>query len=156
MISSFVEVEVERKMYFEEELDCPINKISFFIHQQLSGQTGVGKLSAVTHIVDCECFQIEGEKIYREISIFYLEKLEYEVLQCYAEDFCSFRKMTKKNKKSIKYAFRIHGLYFFNTLVRENYLSQCELFNYLKKKYFKKIFYSDIREVISSLLYFVI
>ena len=103
------------------------------MHRELSGQTGVGKLSSVTHIVDCECFQIDGEKIYREISIFDLEKLEYEVLQCYAEDCCSFRKMTKKNKKSIKYAFSIHGLYFFNNRVAENYLSQCELFSYLKK-----------------------
>ena len=62
-------------MYFEEELDYPFNKISSFIHQELSGQTGVGKLSCVTHIVDCECFQTDGEKIYREISIFDLEKL---------------------------------------------------------------------------------
>ena len=125
-------------MYFEEALDCPFNKISSFIHQELSGQKGVGKLSELIHIVDCECFQIDGEKIYREISIFDLEKLEYEVLQCFAEDCCSCRRMTKKNKKNIKYAFGIHGLYFLNNCVAENYLSQCELFSYLRKKYFKK------------------
>ena len=43
--------------------------------------------------------------------------------------------MTKKNKKNIKYAFSIHGLYFLNNRVAENYLSQCELFSYLKKKF---------------------
>ena len=101
-------------MYSQEELDCPFNKFSSFMHQELSGRAGVGKLSSVTHIVDCECFQINGDKVYREISIFDLEELRYEVLQCYAEDYCCFSKMLNKNKKSIKFAFKIHGLYFFS------------------------------------------
>ena len=101
-------------MYSQEELDCSFNKFSSFRHQELSGQAGVGKLSSVTHIVDCECFQISGDKVYREISIFDLEELRYEVLQCYVEDYCCFSEMSNKNKKSIKFAFKIHGLYFFS------------------------------------------
>ena len=108
-------------MYFEEELDCPFNKISFFIHEELSGQTGVGKLSTLTHIIDCECYQIEGKRVFREISILDLENIEYYVLHCYAEDFCSYYEMSEKNKKSIKFAFRIHGLYFYNRCVKNIY-----------------------------------
>ena len=146
----------ERKMYSQEDLDSPFNKVSSFMHKELSGEAGVGKLSSVTHIVDCECFQISGDKIYREISIFDLEKLQYDVLQCYAEDYCSFHYLTNNNKKSVKFAFKIHGLFYLTTPVNENFFSQEEMFRYLKNKYFyKKIFYSDIKEGILSLFYFV-
>ena len=125
-------------MYSQEDLDCALNKVSSFMHKELSGEAGVGKLSSVTHIVDCECFQISGDKIYREISIFDLEKLQYDVLQCYAEDYCSFHYLTNNNKKSVKFAYKIHGLFYLTTPVNENFFSQEEMFRYLKNKYFYK------------------
>ena len=46
----------ERKMYSQEDLDRPFNKVSSFMHKELSGEAGVGKLSSVTHIVDMRMF----------------------------------------------------------------------------------------------------
>ena len=67
-------------MYFKEELDCPFNKICSYIHENVSGKTGVPLLKDITHIIDCECYQIEGVRIFREISILDLKTLTYELL----------------------------------------------------------------------------
>ena len=115
-------------MYFKEELDCPFNKISSYILEKLSGKTGEPLLRDITHIIGCECYQIEGVRIFREISILDLETLTYEVLHCFAEDFCSYCEMSEKNKFVVRRTFRIHGLYFYNYRVKKHFLSQNELF----------------------------
>ena len=122
----------------EEELDCPFNKISQYIHETLSGKTGIPLLKNITHVVDCECYQIEGERIFREVSIFDLRTLKIENLHCFAEDFCSYYEMTERNKNIVRRTFRIHGLFFYNFRVKKFFLSQNELFCYLKKKYNEK------------------
>ena len=70
-------------MYFEEELDCPFNQISTFIHEKLLGENGISILKDITHVVDCECYQIEGVRIFREISI-----LDLKTLSCNFTLFC--------------------------------------------------------------------
>ena len=122
----------------DEELDCAFNKISFYIHEKLSGKAGVPILKDITHLIDCECYQIEGERIFREVSILDLRTLSYENLHCFAEDFCSYYEMSERNKYIVRRTFRIHGLYFYNNRVKNNFLSQNELFCYLKKKYNEK------------------
>ena len=123
-----------------EELDCPFNQISFYIHEKLFGKTGVSILKDITHVMDCECFQIDGERISREVSIFDLRTLSYEVLHCFAEDFCCYYEMSERNKYAVRRQRRIHGLYFYNNRVKKNFLSQKELFCYLKKSYYEKDF----------------
>ena len=125
-------------MYFEEELDSPFNKISSYIHEKLSGKIGEVKLRDITHIIDCECYQIEGVRIFREVSILDLETLTYELLHCFAEDFCSYREMSEKNKFVVRRIRSIHGLNFYNYRVKNHFLSQKELISYLKKKYYIK------------------
>ena len=144
-------------MYFKEELDCPFNKISSYIHEKLSGKTGEPLLGDITHIIDCECYQIEGVRIFREISILDLETLTYEVLHCFAEDFCSYREMSEKNKFVVRRTFCIHGLYFYNYHVKKHFekTSQNELFSYLKKKYYIKDILFGYKGGISSLVYVV-
>ena len=119
----------------EEELDCPFNKISQFIHEKLSGKTGIPLLKDITHLIDCECYQVDGERIFREVSIFDFRTLKIENLHCFAENFCSHYDMTERNKYIVRRTFRIHGLFFYNTRVKKNFLSQNELFCYLKKNY---------------------
>ena len=125
-------------MSYPEELDAPLSKFPNIFRKELSGEKGVGKLSSVTHIVDCECFQISGDKIYREVSIFDLKKLTFETLHCYAEDFVPFRQLSYRNKKSVKFAYGIHGLRYFSYPPSDDFFSQEALFSYLKNKFFYK------------------
>ena len=46
--------------------------------------------------------------------------------------------MTERNKNIVRRTFRIHGLFFYNYRVKNFFLSQNELFCYLKKKYNEK------------------
>ena len=66
--------------------------------------------------MDCECFQIDGKRIFREVSIFDLRTLSYEVLHCFAEDFCY--EMDERKKYAVRCQRRIHGLYFYNKCVK--------------------------------------
>ena len=125
-------------MYTEEELDCAFNKISPYIHENLSGETGIQLLKDITHVIDCECFRTDGELIFREVSIFDLRTLKFENLHCFAENFCSYYEMSERNKYIVRRTQRIHGLFFYNTRVKKYFLSQNELFCYLKKKYNEK------------------
>ena len=129
-------------MEMEEELDCAFNKISPYIHEKLFGKTGIPLLKDITHVIDCECYQIEGERIFREVSIFDLRTLKIENLHCFAEDFCSYYEMTERNKYIVRRTFRIHGLFFYNSRVKKK--SQNELFCYLKKNIMRKISSGDI------------
>ena len=67
-----------------------------------------------------------------------MEKLTYEVLHCYAEDFVSFRELSEANKKSVKFAFKIHGLKYYSYPPSDDFFSQQAVFSYLKNKFFYK------------------
>ena len=121
-----------------EELDCPFNSLSKYIHEELSGEKGTCLLEDITHVIDCECYCIDGWRIFREVSILDLRTLNFVNLHCFAEDFCSYEEMSEKNKYIVRRTFRIHGLYFCNTRVKKIFLSQTELFKYLRESYNEK------------------
>ena len=121
-----------------QELDCPFNSLSEKIHENLSNEVGKSLLGEVTHIIDCECYYIEGVRIFREVSICDLRTLKIENIHCFAENFCSYHEMSEKNKYIVRKTLHIHGLFFYNYRVKKFFLSQSELLSYLKKNYFEK------------------
>ena len=121
-----------------QELDCPFNSLSENIHKNLFGEVGGSLLKEVTHVIDCECYYIDGVRVFREVSICDLRTLKIENIHCFAENFCTYHEMSEKNKYIVRRTSRIHGLFFYNYRVKKIFLSQNELLSYLKKKYFEK------------------
>ena len=121
-----------------QELDCPFNSLSEKIHENLSTEVGKPLLEEVTHIIDCECYYIDGVRVFREVSICDLRTLKIENIHCFAENFCTYHEMSEKNKYIVRRTLRIHGLFFYNYRVKKFFLSQNELLSYLKKNYFEK------------------
>ena len=80
-----------------QELDCPFNSLSEKIHENLSTEVGKPLLEEVTHIIDCECYYIDGVRVFREVSICDLRTLKIENIHCFAENFCSYHEMSEKN-----------------------------------------------------------
>ena len=125
-------------MNLYQDLDCPFNSLSENIHKELLHGDGKSTLKEVTHIIDCECYCIDGVRVFREVSICDLRTLKIENIHCFAENFCSYHEMDEKNKYIVRRTFRIHGLFFYNYRVKKYFLSQNELLCYLKKNYFEK------------------
>ena len=121
-----------------QELDCAFNSLSENIHKNLFGEVGGSLLKEVTHVIDCECYYIDGVRVFREVSICDLRTLKIENIHCFAENFCTYHEMCEKNKYIVRRTFRIHGLFFYNYRVKKFFLSQNELLCYLKKNYFEK------------------
>ena len=102
------------------DLNCEFNQLAPCIHKELFVKKGIPILKEITHVIDCECYRVDGKRFFRQVSILDYRTLSYEILHCFAEDSCGFYKMNEKSKYSARCQYSIHGLKFYN-LKKKNF-----------------------------------
>ena len=76
--------------------DCPRNKFGTFyaltdVQKDLS-------LSRVTHVMDCECFTVDGDVVFREVCVCDLNSLEVLTFSVYDNNWKAFEELSLKDK----------------------------------------------------------
>ena len=51
------------------DLNCEFNQLVPYIHKELFGKKGIPILKEITHVIDCECYRVDGKLFFREVSI---------------------------------------------------------------------------------------
>ena len=69
-------------------------------------------LKSITHVMDCECFIIDGRVFYREISICDLNKNNVETYHLYDSSFLKFQDLNEKQRRCVIRQSSIHRMYY--------------------------------------------
>ena len=99
-----------------------------------AGQEQQYLLHCITHVMDCECFTIDGRVFYREISICDLYKNEVETYHLYDDTFPNFSELNDKQRKCVIHQSSIHKLYYRTRKCFDAKLSVCDAIREIKSK----------------------
>ena len=69
-------------------------------------------LNCITHVMDCECFVIDGRVFYREVSICDLSKNKVETYHLYDNTFPKFLDLNYKQRHCVIRQSSIHKMYY--------------------------------------------